>query len=115
MCAHVKPPMNLHEFLNHRIECPLCQGSLTTRFHSEKQQKIRYESDRIIFQINMDGLTPKQKDYKVGFSFGLHDHSAYIEFYEKNGLDRVEVLHKSLLDRFCKLNENLSKIGRAHV
>lgn len=58
----------------------------------------------------MDGLTPKQKDYKIGFSFGIHDQSIHIEFYDKNGIDRIELLHKSILDRFKKLNENLSLI-----
>lgn len=102
--------MNLQEFLHYKTECPLCQNSLTTRFHSEKQQKIRYEENRIIFQVNMDGLNPKQKDYKIGFSFGLKDHSVYIEFYEKNGVDRIELIYKSILDRFKKLNDNLSLI-----
>jgi hypothetical protein len=102
--------MTLVEFLNYRPNCPLCNSSLQTRFHSERQQVIRFEEDRIDFHVNMDGMTAKEKDYKVTYSFGLHDDSFKLEFYRKgqiqNFLDSAVPI--DILKRFKELNQNLS-------
>lgn len=98
--------MNLKEFLNYRTSCPLCDNNLSTFFHSQKQQAVKFEEDRLVFQMRMDGLKKYAANYKVGFSFGREDSSWQIEVYQSDSrLDSY--LTTSVMDRFKELSKNL--------
>lgn len=98
--------MNLREFLNYRTSCPLCDNNLSTFFHSQKQQAVKFEEDRLVFQLRMDGLKKYAANYKVGFSFGRDDGSWQLEVYQSDSrLDSY--LTTSVMSRFRELNKNL--------
>lgn len=98
--------MNLKEFLNYRTTCPLCDNNLSTFFHSQKQQSVRYEDDRLVFQMRMDGLKKYSANYKIGFSFDKDYNTWQLEVYQyENRLDSY--LTTSVMSRFRELNKNL--------
>ena len=98
--------MNLKEFLNYRAVCPLCDNNLSTFFHSQKQQAVKFEDDRLVFQMRMDGLKKYSANYKIGFSFGREDSSWQLEVYQfENRLDSY--LTTSVMSRFRELSKNL--------
>lgn len=109
--------MTLKEFLNYRTRCPLCDNGLNTKFHSERQQVIRYEDDRINFHVNMDGMTKKDNDYKVAYSFGMNDNSFKLEIYKKSDPPYGNLFDRSVpidvLKKFRRLNQNLSLSPRS--
>ena len=99
--------MNLKEFLDYRRVCPICNTGLSFYFHSNKQQKNRYEEDRMLILFDLNGLKKKHIDYKVGYSFGLNDSSFCIEFYTKDEKRFEGDSPLFLIDRFKELDKNL--------
>jgi hypothetical protein len=103
----IQEAMNLQEFINYRKDCPLCDSQLKLAFHSKRRQTHRYEDNRLLFVFDLNGLTNKQKNYKVGYSFGLEDNSYYIEFYSKNDQRFDNETPDFLRARFKEFNKNL--------
>jgi hypothetical protein len=100
--------MKLREFLDYKKECPICQNPLNIAFHSNRRQKIRFEDNRMLILFPLDGLTKKQKHYKVGYSFGFDDNSLRIEFFTHDEIRYEDVSPRFLMDRFKSLDENLA-------
>lgn len=99
--------MNLRQFLEYKTHCPICKTQLVTSFHSIKKQVVRYEDDRLLVLFRLDALGKKQIDYKVGYSFGLDDHSWYVEFYTRDSVRFEKDSPDFLRERFKELNKNL--------
>lgn len=98
--------MNLSEFLEYRSSCPMCGDKLTTFLHSQKQQSVKYEEDRLVFQFRMDGLRKQDAHYKVGYSFGMKDNSWYMEAYQYDM--RIDnYITTRIMERFKELDKNL--------
>lgn len=104
--------MNLQEFLAFKQDCPFCNKTLSFCFHSQKQQTIRYEENRLIVLFRLDGLKKHQIDYKVGYSFGLLDNSWRVEFYTQDEKRFENDSPKFLRDRFIELDSNLRSTYR---
>lgn len=101
--------MNLKEFFEYRQTCPICKDVLVTSFHSQKKQSIRYEDDRFVVLFRMDSLKKKGINYKVGYSFGLEDHSWYVEFYTQDDKRFENDSPNFLRERFKELDKNLGQ------
>lgn len=99
--------MKLREFLNYRKECPVCQTSLITSFHSQKKQKSRYEDDRYLVLFDLNPLKSGSAKYKVGYSFGLDDNSLYVEFYTQQETRYQNETPFHLINKFKELDANL--------
>lgn len=98
--------MNIEEFLNYQTTCPLCGDKLTTFLHSQKQQSVKYEENRLVFQFRMDGLKKQDAHYKVGYSFGMKDNSWQLEAYQYDmRLDNY--ITSRVMERFKELDKNL--------
>jgi len=100
--------MNLQQFLQYKNNCPLCGYTLTTSFHSQKRQKIKFENNRFLVIFTMDALNKKNKSYQVGYSIGLDDNSFFMEFYSRDGEHFDKQIPISVLDRFKSFNSNLT-------
>lgn len=99
--------MNLQDFLNYRMRCPLCSNPLITFFHSDKKQKIRRcESNKFLAIFEMRGLHSKQKTYKIGYAIDELTNLFCIEIYSDD--IRMENNHSiDLLNRIRIMNDNL--------
>jgi len=98
--------MTLNEFLQYKDKCPVCGYKLGTFLHSEKQQKMKFENDRVVFEFRMDPLKRKQVAYQVGYSFGIEDNSWQLEIY-RDGFRIESYFTTDLLNRFKQLDSNL--------
>lgn len=99
--------MNLRDFLDYRKDCLSCGLPLTTYLHSQRQQTIRFEDDRLLVMFYLSPLNKAQIDYKVGYSFGLDDNSWYVEFYTKDDKKFENDSPNFLISRFKELDKNL--------
>lgn len=98
--------MNIAEFLEYRSNCPLCGDKLITFLHSQKQQSVKHEENRLVFQFRMDGLKKQDAHYKIGYSFGLKDNSWQMEAYQYDmRLDNY--ITNRVMERFKELDKNL--------
>jgi hypothetical protein len=99
--------MNLREFLEYRKDCPCCGNPLTTSFHSQRKQKIRYEDGRFIILFDLADIGHNRADYKVGYSIGLEDNSFQAEFYTYNQIRFDDETPLFLILKFQRLEKNL--------
>lgn len=99
--------MNLQEFIDYRLLCPMCNSRLSTGFVSKRRQNIRLEENNMTVYFPLEGINVGQKDYKVSYSFGLKDQSICVEFYTLQGDKFYNVSHMFLIDRFKQLHTNL--------
>lgn len=60
----------------------MCGTALITKFGTRKQ-KSKLENDRYISVMIMKGMRSCEPDYEVGYSFGIHNNSLMIEFYNE--------------------------------
>src|SRR5574339_34788 len=99
--------MKLREFLNYRNHCLSCGCALNTSFHSKKRQKHSSINDRLLIQIDLNGINKGQKHYKVGYSIDYDTNDFCIEFYDQSGLQWYEnEAPLFLIDRYKALNKN---------
>ena len=99
--------MNLRDFLNHKIDCPICNKILTISFHSKRKQKFRYEDGRFMVLFELNSITRGKKTYKVGYSIGLDDNSFYADFFTMDEVKFQNDTQLYLINRFKELNKNL--------
>lgn len=100
--------MNLGQFIQHRIRCPLCDTELTTGFHSHRKQVLRYEgTDRLSILFELKGMRSGEPIHKVAYSFNLFDNSFCIEFYSNEGMLIDSVFPIYLINQFRELHKNL--------
>jgi hypothetical protein len=102
--------MNLKQFFNYRKNCPLCDSPLTTYLHSKKRQVIKYENNRAVVIFPLTSIKSKKTEHKVGYSFGLDDHSFCVEFYDKNLFRYEKEVPLFLINRFKELSKNLKEL-----
>jgi hypothetical protein len=101
--------MNLQKFIDYRQNCPVCGNLLTTKFHSNRKQIVRYEDNRALFTFPLDGFGGKHKDHEVSYSFGLQDHSFCVEFISKGGVPHYHYVPDFLRHQFLDLHTNLKE------
>lgn len=99
--------MNLRDFLNYRTNCPLCDSTMITYFHSRRQQSIKYEDGRLSVSFLLNAVGKKQTNYKGAYSFGMDDNSFRIEFYTKDDVHYYDRSPDFLISRFKELHKNL--------
>lgn len=99
--------MNLREFIAYNSNCPICSSKVTFSLHSKRRQSVRYEDNRLIVLFPLEAIKKGQSDFKVGYSFGLDDHSLRIEFYTKDEKRMEDQVPMFLIERFRELNKNL--------
>lgn len=106
--------MNLKEFIDQRINCPICDTSLITNFISNRKQKIKIENDKFVVIFVMKALRTNQQDYEVGYAFNPLDNTFSIEFYSE--WDNTNHVPMHLIEKFREFHNNLlsttSGIGR---
>lgn len=68
------------------------------------------EDGRLRVMFDMDGLKSGEKDYKVGYSFGLQDSSFFIDFYTKEGERFYDQVSLNLLEKFRRFHNNLQAL-----
>ena len=100
---------SVKEWFNYRKKCPLCENVLTTYFHSDRRQSIRFEENRLVVVFPLEAMKGKknQAHYKVGYSFSLADNTFCIEFYDKNNFRLDNEAPDFLRNRFKELSKNL--------
>lgn len=101
--------MNLTQFFSQRSKCPFCEKQLVYTVLPNRRQCMKYEGDRCVVLIDMNGLHKNDTDYKVGLSFGMEDNSFQVEFYAKDGTAKYcDAVPAHLIEKFHKLNRALN-------
>jgi hypothetical protein len=104
--------MNLQQFIEYKKYCPVCHSELTTHFHSNRRQSVRYEYGRAIFLFDSDGISVRSKQKtqvpaKLGYSFDLNSGDFNIEFYDKNIICYRDKVTCTSIGVFRELHSNL--------
>lgn len=103
--------MKLSEYINYRKECPFCGNSLATYFKAKRKQNIYHMDGRLMAVLEMNGLSKGEKDYKVGYSFGLDDNSVQIEFLGDSDNMMYESVPVRLIEKFREFHKNSGGLG----
>lgn len=100
--------MKLEQFIQYKSNCPICEHSLKTIFHSRRQQSQRIEDNRLMFIFNLFSLKRNAGPaYKAGYSFNTSNNDTYIEFYDKDNTKFNDASPEWLRVRFWEFDKNL--------
>lgn len=99
--------MILKGFIDHKLNCPLCNNPLNVSLetNSYKRIQVEYKDNRAIFSMNLRKSKNSMSYYNIIYSFSLQDNSFHIDFCD----DPVTIL---MLNKFKNYNNNISNTYR---
>lgn len=102
--------MNLKEFVNNKINCPICGNKLGIKLSSTRTYKFRYMNDKLVFSTTMTAINKSSSTLHVDIIVSVEDNSFYVDFYDR-GLKKLETyIPLSFMNSFKEFDVNQKKM-----
>jgi len=103
--------MNLKEFIDNKIICPICGNKLYMKLSSTRSYKVRLLNNNFVFSTTMNAINKSSSTLHIDITMIAEDNSFCVDFYDRSLKKLENYIPISFMNSFKEFDKNQKKLA----